>query len=76
MNRHKIIIIIFFKKDSKCHRMNIRYGAATMAALATATEGDSALGGEIYGSVPARRGFEAANAALNVFNSLPTGVNV
>jgi hypothetical protein len=46
-------------------------------ALATATEGDSALG-EIYmyGSVPARRGFEAANAALNVFNSLSTGVNV
>jgi ribonuclease HI len=52
-----------------------RYGAATTAALATATEGDSALG-EIYGSVPARRGFEAANAALNVFNSLSTGVNV
>ena len=47
-----------------------------MAALATATEGDSALGGEIYGSAPARRGFEAANAALNVFNSLSTGVNV
>jgi hypothetical protein len=44
-------------------------------ALATATEGDSALG-EIYGSVPARRGFEAANAALNVFNSLSTRVNV
>jgi hypothetical protein len=54
-----------------------RYGAATTAALATATEGDSALGlREIYGSVPARRGFEAANAALNVFNSLSTGVNV
>ena len=52
-----------------------RYGAATTAALATATEGDSALG-EIYGLVPARRGFEAANAALNVFNSLSTGVNV
>ena len=52
-----------------------RYGAATTEALATATEGDSALG-EIYGSVPARRGFEAANAALNVFNSLSTGVNV
>jgi hypothetical protein len=29
-----------------------------------------------YGSVPARRGVEAANAALNVFNSLSTGVNV
>jgi hypothetical protein len=55
-----------------------RYGAATTAARATATEGDSALGlGQIYGSVPAaRRGFEAANAALNVFNSLSTGVNV
>jgi hypothetical protein len=26
--------------------------------------------------VPARRGFEAANAALNVFNSLSTGVYV
>jgi hypothetical protein len=52
-----------------------RYGAATMAALATATEGDSALG-EIDGSVPARRGFEAASAALNVFNSLSMGVNV
>jgi hypothetical protein len=52
-----------------------RYGAATTATLATATEGDSALG-EIYGSVPARRGFEAANAALNVFNPLSTGVNV
>jgi hypothetical protein len=50
-----------------------RYGAATTAALATATEGDSAMG-QIYGS--ARRGFEAANAALNVFNSLSTGVNV
>ena len=44
-----------------------RYGAATTAALATATEGDSALG-QIYGSVPARRSFGAANAALNVFN--------
>ena len=32
--------------------------------------------GQIYGSVPARRGFEAANAAHNVFNSLSTGVNV
>jgi hypothetical protein len=52
-----------------------RYGAATTVALATATEGDSAMG-QIYGSVPARRGFEAANAALNVFNSLSTGVNV
>jgi ribonuclease HI len=31
-----------------------RYGAATTAVLATATEGDSALG-QIYGSVPARR---------------------
>jgi hypothetical protein len=51
------------------------YGAATMVALATATEGDSATG-QIYGSVPARWGFEAANAALNVFNSLSTGVNV
>jgi hypothetical protein len=47
---------------------------ATTAALATATEEDSAMG-QIYGSVPARRGFEAANAALNVFNSLSTGVN-
>jgi hypothetical protein len=27
-------------------------------------------------SVPAGRGFEVANAALNVFNSLSTGVNV
>jgi hypothetical protein len=52
-----------------------RYGAAKMAALATATEGDSAMG-QIYGSVPARRGFKAANAALNVFNSFSTGVNV
>jgi ribonuclease HI len=52
-----------------------RYGAATMAALATATEGDSAMG-QIYGSILARWGFEAANAALNVFNSLSTGVNV
>jgi hypothetical protein len=32
--------------------------------------------GQICGSVPARRGFEATNAALNVFNSLSTGVNV
>jgi hypothetical protein len=34
--------------------------------------------GKIYGSVPARRGFEAANAAPNayVFNSLSTRVNV
>jgi hypothetical protein len=46
-----------------------RYGAATTVALATATAGDSAMG-QIYGSVPARRGFEAANAALNVFNSV------
>jgi hypothetical protein len=53
-----------------------RDGAATAAvAPATATEEDSAMG-QIYGSVPARRGFEAANAALNVFNSLSTGVNV
>jgi hypothetical protein len=52
-----------------------RYGAATTAALATATEGDSAMG-QIYGFVPARRSFGAANAALNVFNSLSTGVNV
>jgi hypothetical protein len=45
-----------------------RYGAVTTAVLATATEGDSALGlGQIYRSVPARRGIEAANAALNVF---------
>jgi hypothetical protein len=51
-----------------------RYGAATMAALATAMEGDSAMG-QIYGSISARRGFEAANAALNVFNSISTGVN-
>ena len=53
-----------------------RYGAATTVALATATEGDSAMLEQIYGSVPARRGFEAANAALNVFNSLSTGVDV
>jgi hypothetical protein len=54
-----------------------RYGAATTVVLATVTEGDSALGlGEIYGSVPTRRGFEVANATLNVFNSLSTGVNV
>jgi hypothetical protein len=46
-----------------------RYGAATTA------EGDSAMG-QIYRSVPARRGFEAANAALIVFNSLSTGANV
>ena len=52
-----------------------RYGAATTAALATATEGDSAMG-QIYGSVPARRSFGVANAALNVFNSLSTGVDV
>jgi hypothetical protein len=52
-----------------------RYGAATTSALATATEGDSAMG-QIYGSVPARRSFGAANAALNVFNSRSTGVNV
>ena len=37
-----------------------RYGAATTAALATATG----------------RSFGAANAALNVFHSLSTGVNV
>jgi hypothetical protein len=47
----------------------------TTAALATATEGGSAMG-QIYGSVSARRGFEAANAGLNVPNSLSTGVNV
>jgi hypothetical protein len=52
-----------------------RYGAASTAALPTATEGDSAMG-RIYGSVPARRGFKAANGALNVFNSLSPGVNV
>jgi hypothetical protein len=56
-----------------------RYGAATCTttalALATAAEGDAAME-QIYGSVPARRGFGAANAALNVFNSLFTGVNV
>jgi hypothetical protein len=52
-----------------------RYGAASTAALATATDGDSAMG-QIYGSVPARRDFEAANAAPNVFKSLSTGVNV
>jgi hypothetical protein len=51
------------------------YGAATTAATATATEEDSAMG-QIYGSIPARRSFGAANAALNVFNSLSTGVNV
>jgi hypothetical protein len=54
-----------------------RYGAATTVALVTATEGDSALGlGEIYGSVLAMRGFEVANAALNVFNSISKPVNV
>jgi hypothetical protein len=31
---------------------------------------------QIYGSVPARRSFGVANAALNVFNSLSTGVNL
>ena len=46
-----------------------------MAALATATAGDSAMG-QIYGSVPARRSFGAANATHTVFNSLSTGVNV
>ena len=51
------------------------YGAATTVALATATEGDSAMG-QIYGSVPARRSFGAANAALNVFKSLFAGVDV
>ena len=51
-----------------------RYGAATTAALATATEGDSAMG-QIYGSVKAKRSFGAANAALYVFNSLSLGVN-
>jgi hypothetical protein len=30
----------------------------------------------IYRSVPARWGFEVANAALNVFNPLSTGVDV
>eukprot|EP01051_Picozoa_sp_SAG22_P017390 SAG22_NODE_2672_length_2317_cov_6.085212_3_plen_71_part_00 len=29
-----------------------------------------------YGPVPVRWGFQAANAALDVFNSLSTGVNV
>jgi hypothetical protein len=32
--------------------------------------------GQIYGSVPTRRGFGAANAVLNMFNSLSTGVYV
>jgi hypothetical protein len=32
--------------------------------------------GYIPGSVPARRSFGAANAALNVFNSLSTGMDV
>ena len=32
--------------------------------------------GLIYGSVPARRGFGAADAALDVFISLTTSVNV
>jgi hypothetical protein len=50
-------------------------GAATTAALATPTEGGPAMG-QIYGSVPARRGSEAADATLNVFNLLSTGVNV
>jgi hypothetical protein len=57
------------KGDGRCS------GAATTAALATATKGDSAMG-QIYGSVPTRRLFEAANAALNVFNLLSTGVNM
>jgi hypothetical protein len=52
-----------------------RYSAATTLALSTATEGDSAMG-QIYGSVPVRRAFEAANAALNAFSSLSTGMNV
>jgi hypothetical protein len=52
-----------------------RYSAATTVALATAMEGDSVLG-HIYGSVPARWSFGVANATLNVFNSLSTGVNV
>jgi hypothetical protein len=50
-----------------------RYGAATTAALATATERDPA-GGQIYVSAPARSGFGVANAALNVFKLLSTGV--
>jgi hypothetical protein len=50
------------------------YGAATMVALATSTEGDSAMG-HIYGSVLARWGFEVANATLNMFNTFSTGVN-
>ena len=52
-----------------------RRGAVTTVALATATEGDSAMG-QIYGSVPTRRSFGAADAALNVFNSLFKGVSV
>ena len=39
------------------------------------TEVDSAIG-QIYGSVPARRSFKAANATLNVFNALSIRVNV
>jgi hypothetical protein len=48
-----------------CGQSEARYGAATTAALATATEEDSAVlsaMGQIYGSVPARRGFEAAKS--------------
>ena len=45
------------------------------AAPATATEEDSTMG-QIYGSVPARRSFGAADAAINVFNTLSAGVNV
>ena len=44
-----------------------RYSASTTVAPATATEEHSAMG-QIYGSVPARRSFGAADAALNVFN--------
>jgi hypothetical protein len=36
-------------------------------APAMATEEDSAMR-QIYGSVPARRGFGAADAVLNMFN--------
>ena len=60
-----------------------RYGAATTAALATegedggaATEVAASLAmGLIYGSVPARRSFEVADATLDAFNSLTTCVN-
>jgi hypothetical protein len=48
----------------RCHEG----GACSVAvAPATATGEDSAMG-QIFGSVPARRSFGAADATLNVFN--------